>query len=170
MKKIRNSILVFTFVILASVIGSSLTSRGTAHRGTNGTIFLDPNAFYITDAFYGDFDRDGFDDDIKVIAVLDIDCDDDITSYLYLDIYLPSGNCFQFFIFVEFECEGDPLQFTFTTYNTALESGWYIADLTGYFVTEDTLYFGASSIIFDPPEGTGTGDPGVEVTVTSIDD
>lgn len=168
MKKNRYSVLVFTFVILASVIGSLSISKGTALRGTNN-IILDPYAFYITDAFYGDFDHDHYDDDIRVIATLDIDCDEDVVSYLFLDIRLPSGFCFNFYVTIEFETEGNPIQLIFTAYNTAIESGWYTAKLTGYFVTEDSLYFGTSYMIFDPPEDGGTGDPTIEVAVSHVD-
>ncbi len=167
MKKNKNSILVFTFVILASIIGSITISKGTAHRGTNN-IILDPNAFYITDAFYGDFDNDGVEDDIKVIAILDIDYEDEIISYLYLDIYLPSGFCFQFFVTIKLEANGNPLQFTFTAYNTALENGWYIAKLTGFFITDDNLYFGTTYMIFDPPGDDGEGDPEITVNIAYI--
>ena len=161
MKKNRFGLLVFTFVILASVIGSLSISNGTAYDIER----MNSNEFYITDAYYGDFDYDGIEDDIEVIAILDIDCDDETTSYLYLKIYLPSGYCFRFFVTIELEANGNPIHFTFTAYNTALENGWYTAKLTGYFVTDNNLYVGTSYMIFDPPGDDGEGDPELTVSV-----
>jgi hypothetical protein len=169
MKKSKKIILVFTFVILASVIGSLIISQKSVHGRSGNCYLLDNDEFYIDDAFYGDFDSDGVEDDTRVIAVLDIDFEGDITSYFYLDLYLPSGYCFSFFVTAEIDANGNEIYFIFTTYNTAIENGWYTAKLTGYFVTYDTLYTGTAIMIFDPPGDDGEGDPDITFSIVYTD-
>jgi hypothetical protein len=136
-------------------IGSTLAIKTASADQTGYDLDLE-----IIDAFYGDFDQDTIEDDIKVIAVFEADYEGVIYSQLLLDIELPSGKVFHFTFQVSFEPHDDSYNIiTFTTFNTATESGWYVATVSGYFLVGGYFHYLIDSMIFDPPDSDGQGDP-----------
>ncbi len=124
--------------------------------------------FRIDDAFYGDFDSDRNEDDIRIIAAISTDYDGLIISYLKIDITLPTGFVHHFFIVVNAEMDDDNcITFIITAFNTATESGWYNVEIEGFFFLDNGLIVMQNGdITFDPPhEKPGTGEPTIEVLV-----
>ena len=162
MKRIKKISWVFGLLVFL-IIGSTLAIKETT-ADLNGNDFeLD-----IIDAFYGDFDQDTIKDDIRVIAKLEADFDGEIFSQLALDIVLPSGKVFHFIFQVSFYSSGDYDNIiTFTTYNTAIEPGWYDAYVSGYFLIDGYFHYLTDDFIFDPPTGEdGEGEPTGDVVIT----
>ena len=122
---------------------------------------------FITDAYYGDFDYDGNEDDIRIKAILDANFQDEVLMFLYIDIVLPSNYVHKFSFMVEAEFEGPDKFVTITAFNTATESGWYDCELTGLAVYRDVLLYSFSMKTFDPPTGSGeNGDPAAIISLT----
>lgn len=122
---------------------------------------------YITDAYYGDFDGDNCEDDIRVKAVLDANFQGGVLLFLYIDIILPSGYIHKF-TFQQYVVFSGPDKFIkITAFNTATESGWYDCKLTGLAVYQSMLLFSYSVKTFDPPtEGRENGDPEAVISLT----
>ncbi|NHJ47536.1 MAG: hypothetical protein FK733_07100 [Asgard group archaeon] len=162
MNRIKKNIWAFGLLVFL-IIGSTLAIKEATADQDGYDLELD-----IIDAFYGDFDQDRIEDDIRVIAILDADFNGEIFSLLTLDIELPSGKVFHFTFQVSFYSSEDSVNIiTFTTYNTATESGWYIATVSGYFLIDGYFYYLMDSMIFDPPESDGEGDPSGIVEIKS---
>ena len=120
---------------------------------------------YITDAYYGDFDGDHSEDDIRVKAVLDANFQDGALLFLYIDIILPSGYIHRF-TFQQYVVFIGPDKFiTITAYNTATENGWYDCSLSGLAVYRDVLLYSYSLCTFDPPTENGNGDPEAVISI-----
>jgi hypothetical protein len=122
----------------------------------------------IINATYGDFDNDLKEDDIVVVAKFKADVTCEVQCQLILDLRLPSGKTFRFTFIVSFySIEDMDTIITFTTFNTALESGWYIAIVSGYFLIDGYCYYLTDSIVFDPPTEEEEGDPGAVITISN---
>ena len=122
--------------------------------------------FGFDEGYYGDFDDDGSQDDVRLITELDTNFQGNVYCNLYLDLHLPSGYTFHFLIRGWFYTDGSTM-FTITLYNTALESGWYLSEIDGYFYLPNHTVFVYDFIWFDPPTPTSPapGDPVPEITV-----
>ncbi len=121
----------------------------------------------ITEAYYGDFDLDGDEDDIRVKAVLDANFQDNVLMFIYIDITLPSNYVHKFSFQLVVKFEGPDKFVTITAYNTATESGWYDCKLTGLAVYRDMLLYSYSVKTFDPPTESGeNGDPQAVISLT----
>lgn len=115
----------------------------------------------IYDAFYGDLDNDGVEDDAEADFTILIDRDNgnqQITFYLIIVLVLPSGRYFDFFFSIT--TVETTLDATMLFINQALEPGWYDVHI-GCILYGEELGFGIESYTFDPPgEGSGT-DPAI---------
>ncbi|MHA1127199.1 MAG: hypothetical protein ACTSO7_10330 [Candidatus Heimdallarchaeota archaeon] len=120
---------------------------------------------WVTDAYYGDFDGDQSEDDIKVKAILNANFKDNVMLFLYLDITLPSGYVHKFTFQLDVEFEGSNKLVIITAYNTATESGWYDTKLSGLAVYQDMILFSYSTYTFDPPTENGNGDPEAVISI-----
>ncbi len=121
--------------------------------------------YYIEDAFYGDFDGDNNEDDIRIITIVSTNFEGPINSFIRSTIVLPSRLTFIINFHLMLFSSGDDFQIIITTYNTALESGRYLTKLYGIFYFGDYLCYTYDYFIFDPPDDGGVGDPGVEIIV-----
>jgi hypothetical protein len=160
MNRVKKGVLAFG-LLLFLFIGSTLTLKSISADD-----FGEENEFTILEAYYGDFDNDSIEDDIKVVVLFETEHEGIIYSVLNLKITLPSGNSFKFTFQVSFISDDSSVIITFTTFNTAIESGWYIAEVSGIFLIDGYLCYLTDSITFDPPTGEEEGEPGAIVTVT----
>ena len=141
-------------------------SEANACPGGSGKKKLTNATLNITNASYGDFDDDGFIDDIEIIAELVFDGAVNqkrrIHSWLFCFIETPSGDIYYFYFNIRFSLESTHITFIITAYNTAKESGWYQIDLFCLLLNLPPRCRSLvvhDSEIFDPPTGQGSGDP-----------
>ena len=124
---------------------------------------IGPTNLQILSANYADCDGDGFKDDIIIVTYLEINIlsiGDSLDWYLYMYIYLPSGNAY--LIYGHFVSVAQDQFLIFKALNTVTEKGWYIVYAHAYF--NDYLNsFSASVLAFDPPKKGGNGVPSVIV-------
>ncbi len=117
----------------------------------------------IISAYYTDCDGDGFNDDIRIVTFLELNVfyiEDTLDWYLYMYIYLPSGNAY--LIKGHFVTSAVDQYLIFDALNTVTEQGWYVVSAHAYF--NDYLNsFSTSVLAFDPPKKGGNGAPSVIV-------
>jgi len=157
----KNKNLIAIGFLLSIFLMSFVVSKTRVVDSVGENIYL-----YITDAYYGDFDGDHSEDDIRIKAILDANFQDEVLLFLYLDVNLPSGYVHTFSFQVEVEFEGSNKLITITAFNTATEAGWYDCKLTGLAVFQDMLIFCYSTYTFDPPTENGNGDPEAVISIT----
>jgi hypothetical protein len=161
MKNKKKNLIVISFILTIFAV-SFVVSKTNVVDSLGEKIDL-----FITDAYYGDFDYDGYEDDVRIKAVLDANFQDSVLLFLYVDVILPSGCVHQFSFQVIVEFEGPDKFVTITAYNTATESGWYDCELTGLAVYRDMLLYSYSMKTFDPPTESGkNGDPEAIISLT----
>jgi hypothetical protein len=130
----------------------------------NGGLLTDHLDILISDAYYLDYENDGYFDDIKANFTIDVDKVDpntihDLNLYIYLE--LPSGKYFQYLITIQVEYAMN--SFTLIMYDHALEYGDYYLYL-GTWLDGNVITYAHAFIIFDPPGGDdGDPDKGIEV-------
>ena len=95
----------FLFIIIGSLLSIKSATAGDFTKGYE---------FFILDTYYGDFDKDSFEDDIKIVVFFNSDYHGEIYSSLSLKINLPSGNSFYFTFYVSFSIDDSPIIITFT--------------------------------------------------------
>ena len=140
--KNKNKNLIAIGFLLSIFLMSFVVSKTRVVDSVGENIYL-----YITDAYYGDFDGDHSEDDIRIKAILDANFQDEVLLFLYLDVTLPSGYVHTFSFQVEVEFEGSN-------------------KLTGLAVFQDMLIFCYSTYTFDPPTENGNGDPEAVISIT----
>ncbi len=117
----------------------------------------------IVSASYADCDGDGFQDDIRIVTYLELNVfylESSLEWYLYMYIYLPSGN--GYLIKAHFISPAVDQYLVFSALNTVTEQGWYVIRAHAYF--NDYLNsFSTSVYAFDPPKKGGNGAPSVIV-------
>jgi hypothetical protein len=115
----------------------------------------------IMDAYYGDLDGDGYEDDIKLLVEFSFGNTDPSRVDLNIWIELPSGIIYNFRISVYRPPNESILNID--CIDMATESGWYtvtmLASVMG--AGNGKLYI-TDQLEFDPPTGTGPGLPKVE--------
>lgn len=140
-------ILAFTL----SLLGSSLHASGLAVRS------VDDFYIVVNDASYGDFDGDGLEDDCYIVFDLVVpEKKGTIWVDIYLDLVLPSGFTHSAYFLVKVGVTVVPT-LIIHAYDTAIEPGWYDAQLLAIATGFQPAY-SYTSYIFDPP-GIGAGDP-----------
>ena len=163
MKKNQKRLISVTFLLI--IISLGILQLNTVRAEDSYDYFK----FKIDDAYYGDFDSDQNEDDIRIIASISTDYEGLIISNLKIDITLPSGFVHHFTatVFAEMDDDDEGIVFIITAYNTATEPGWYNAEIEGLFFLEDgQIILQKRDITFDPPdENPGTGEPTIEVTI-----
>lgn len=119
----------------------------------------------IENAYYADVDGDGQEDDVIIEYLCEVTegYKSPSKTDFYFTLTLPSGA--QLLAMVTLVGKFDTIRIRLTWFDSAWESGWYN-------VLIDALAFGGSvygyttdSYDFDPPTGSGTGDPHIKVTV-----
>ena len=163
MKKIKK-LLIITIFLSTMIINSFIIVEGQPRSLRDSQ----PNALevLIYDAYYTDLDIDGYEDDIAIFVSFTINSGIKLRATFTLDIELPSSLKHTFFLEAWFSPSDTPIKAQISTFNTATESGWYTAFLRGIvrgiplgsFITE-------SSLIFDPPTGTGSGNPTASIRI-----
>lgn len=162
MKNIRKKSVAIVFLLLVVSLGILKLNN------TNAEIDFDYFNFRIDDAYYGNFDSDRLNDDIRIIASISTDFEGAIISYMDIDIKLPSNFKYHFDVTVCANPDGNGVTFIITAYNTATESGWYYAEIDGLFFLNSQVILDSSSVLFDPPTGI-PNDGGPQLDVTVID-
>ena len=160
MKNIRKKSVAIVFLLLVVSLGILKLNNA------NAEIDFDYFNFRIDDAYYGNFDSDRLNDDIRIIASISTDFEGAIISYMDIDIKLPSNFKYHFDVTVCANPDGNGVTFIITAYNTATESGWYYVEIDGLFFLNCQVIMQSGNILFDPPnEMPGEGDPDIGVTV-----
>lgn len=159
--KTKNKTLISMGFILLVVFFSFSVNKSIQVNSLGETITL-----HITDAYYGNFDNDSYEDDIKVIANLDANFQGYALLFLYLDVTLPTGTIYKFSFQETVQFTGPDKTIVITAFNTATVSGWYTCELTGLAVYQDMLLYSFSTYSFDPPTGIGNGDPEAIICIT----
>ncbi|RMG34074.1 MAG: hypothetical protein D6732_11010 [Methanobacteriota archaeon] len=112
-------------------------------------------------ANYTDLDEDGYMDDVYAEVSIDLYGGVAYTFEYYVTLTLPSGLNFSYLFIISTNYQ------SFTIYNFfydhATESGWYTLNI------DATLNNGGrstatSTLIFDPPGGSGGSDPDLEIS------
>ncbi|TFF86418.1 hypothetical protein EU519_01355 [Candidatus Thorarchaeota archaeon] len=117
----------------------------------------------VDDAIYTDLDLDGLEDDILIDMTLTV-CPDAASprySEYYLTLRLPSG--IEHYALVQLIGKFSELHMRVLWYNSAWESGWYNLDVTAIAYGGSVLGYVETTYVFDPPTGSGVGDPHIEV-------
>lgn len=135
---------------------------------TSETVIIENNkitmAITIVDAYYTELDGDGIQNDVVSHFNLNF-TNDQFTSVFYdldFSLILPSGINYSYHY--AFSTTEYDLAYVVSFFNHATESGWYTFGITGTIYQGGTAT-GAVDLIFDPPGGTGGGDP-LHVNVT----
>lgn len=114
----------------------------------------------IMDAYYGDLDGDGVEDDIKILIEFAFTTLEPSRVDLNIWIELPSGYTYNIRVSV-YRAPAESI-LNIDGINMATESGWYtvtmLASVTG---TGGGKYYITDQLIFDPPTEAGPGLPGV---------
>ena len=114
----------------------------------------------IIDAYYGDLDGDGAEDDIKILIEFSFATLDPSRVDLNLWIELPSGYTYNVRVSV-FRAPSESI-LNIDGINMATESGWYtVSMLASVAGTGSGKYYITDQLIFDPPTESGPGLPGV---------
>ncbi len=145
----------FTLPLMSIPVSASIT---------NDTIDLQ-----IVDAYYADLDNDGVQDDIRIIALLNVSEEylkgNTLRWDFVLKIELPSGD--YYVCSAGIVTKASDQYIIFDALNTVTESGWYTAILdarfTNYFHEMESTIF-----TFDPPEKGGNGTPTLVVSTELI--
>lgn len=143
------------FILTVFVLGM-MSSISTA--SANFSVYVSFN-----DAYYADLDSDTLQDDIRLdmtIEIYNYQYSTDVE--LYVGITLPSGTQYWFLVtFTVYKSTyGYSTGMLFNAYDTATESGWYDASAVGFANGES--YSIMETITFDPPGGSGPGNPQAE--------
>ncbi|MCG3218035.1 MAG: hypothetical protein KAR35_03470 [Candidatus Heimdallarchaeota archaeon] len=139
---------------LAAVLGETTIDGGDVSLTMN-----------IYDAFYGDLDNDGVEDDAQANFTINIvkeNGNQPVTFDLIIVLVLPSGRYFCYYYRINTaETEIDA---TMVFINQALEPGWYDVYIVCILYGEE-IGFGIECYTFDPPgDDTGTDPPKGELT------
>lgn len=159
MKTTQKRFILISFLL---IIGMGILQLNSVRADSSYDFFK----FKINDAYYGDFDSDQNEDDIRIIASISTDYEGLIVSNLKIDITLPSGFVHHFTATVSAESDNDGVVFIITAYNTATESGLYNANIEGLFFLDGEIILQNGDITFDPPTPIeGPGEPEISITV-----
>jgi hypothetical protein len=163
MKKLTKYI-ILTILLSSFIIGLTFISRDIrADIDDNNEYDIELNLYYAT---YGDYDNDGVEDDCYFEAKLYLRNIRQAKSCWFLTIELPSGYTFEFKFYCSIDSSDGVVDITIYAFNTAIESGWYIGTLYCYLYGFANFYIGTyDKIIFDPPSGSGEGDPRIEFLI-----
>ncbi len=118
----------------------------------------------IEEASYGDFDNDTYEDDVVVIftcRVLD-GAKSPAKTDVYFTLTLPSGK--QHFALVTIVGKYSEITLGMYWFNVATEPGWYNIAADAYtYGGPDARTSDSDVLIFDPPTGSGNGDPTIKL-------
>ncbi|TFG08045.1 hypothetical protein EU538_07780 [Candidatus Thorarchaeota archaeon] len=117
----------------------------------------------VDDAFYADLDLDGSEDDILIDMTLTVSENAASPRYseYYLTLQLPSG--IEHRALVQLIGRFSELHMRVFWYDSAWESGWYNLDVAAIAYGGSVLGYVETSYVFDPPTGSGVGDPHIKV-------
>ncbi|NHJ49295.1 MAG: hypothetical protein FK733_16015 [Asgard group archaeon] len=156
MKKTHIKYLVITLLLSSFIIGLSFSAK-SIQADDDDDIRAKLDLYY---ASYGDFDGDGLEDDCYYEAKLYIGSNREFKSYWFLTLELPSGTTFCFTYSCGIESSDGIIDVKIYTFNTAIESGWFIGTLYCKLYNDSGQSIWVyDQIIFDPPTGIDPGDP-----------
>ncbi|MGY5854175.1 MAG: hypothetical protein RTU92_11450 [Candidatus Thorarchaeota archaeon] len=145
----RKQVKLFIFaVVFISILAFLPTNVSADDDDDKYYGYLDIN---IVDAYYCDYDDDGYENDIVVNFKVDIkssEWDGVIKYYTWLE--LPSGITYSYIFYQK--CE-DKTTITMIWHNYATEGGWYTFSVYADARGEDAPRSGYDSLVFDPPVG-----------------
>ncbi len=128
-------------------------------------VYASPSRLEVTVdyATYADLDSDGIEDDILIDLTLTVPPHAPCPRYseYYLVLTLPSG--FKHYGLVQLIGRFSEIRMRIFWYDSAWEPGWYNLDITAIAYGGSVLGYTETSHIFDPPTGSGVGDPHIEV-------
>ncbi|MFW9918816.1 MAG: hypothetical protein ACFFED_04405 [Candidatus Thorarchaeota archaeon] len=158
-KSRRPTRVLITTVVAVMFIALVITPTACA-RPTSQTLmpvyYYDYMQVWIYDAYYGDLDQGGCDNDIHVILLFDLGYYSFYEVYYDITLTMPSGARFTYTIYFLADYEYIRIDNEFLNYAT--ESGDYRIDITALMITPSFI-FDTSSCIFDPPGSSEGGDP-----------
>ncbi len=149
-KKVYMRVLLICITALVLVAFSNVP---TASAYTQNSDYIN---VIIYDAYYGDLDQGGVDNDIHVTLLFDLG------YYAYYEIYydisltLPSGLTYTYRVHVLAWYEHIRIDNEFL--NHATEAGDYKVEVVALMVFPSVI-LDSASLVFDPPGGDGGGDP-----------
>ncbi|MHA1214844.1 MAG: hypothetical protein ACTSPG_06070 [Candidatus Hodarchaeales archaeon] len=160
--KIKTFSLAFAIIIMSISINTLIVSSAKPRALTDSP----PLEVEIYDAYYDDLDFDSFEDDIDIFVIFTFNYNGVLRATFTLELTLPSGAKFSFILEAWFYNCNCPIRVKISTFNTAIESGWYTVTLSG-FIRGAPLgtFHTVSSLIFDPPTGQGSGNPTASIVV-----
>ena len=145
-------ILLLTFVLLASMMIPVVSAQPR---------LASANTIQIIDAYYGDLDGDGVEDDIKILVEFDFIILEPSRVDLNIWIELPSGYTYNVRVSV-YRAPTESI-LNIDCFNMATESGWYtVTMLASIMGTGAGKYYITDELVFDPPTEAGPGLPGVK--------
>ncbi|MHA1971917.1 MAG: hypothetical protein ACTSW1_02920 [Candidatus Hodarchaeales archaeon] len=160
----KNKILSLTFIMI--IMFMTINTLVVASAQPRSLKDSPPLEVEIYDAYYDDLDLDSYEDDIDIFVIFTFNYNGVLRATFTLDLALPSGLTFSFILEAWFYNCNCPIRIKISTFNTAIESGWYTATLSG-FIRGSPLgtFYTMSSLIFDPPTGQGSGNPTASIEV-----
>lgn len=145
-----NLIIVFSLLFLSLIGNTRATPQTQVGLTTCGKPTMN---IQISNAYYGDNDLDGFQDDVYVETKIEILCTNRVNFQYYISLTLPSGQSFTYGYMVNTNL--NTLTFDNNFYDHAIESGDYVVDI--YIVLKTGgVSFSGDSRTFDPPGGSNT--------------
>ena len=151
-------------IVSVGLILSSLTAVFGETTIDGGDVSLTINIY---DAFYGDLDNDGVEDDAEAdftMVITKENGNQPITFDLIIVLVLPSGRFFNFYYRIN--TAETMIDATMLFINQAIEPGWYDVHIVCILYGEE-LGFGIESYTFDPPgDNSGSDPPSGELTLS----
>lgn len=150
---------VLSIIILLTIISIGCFSQIDKISACN------PSYMKIQQTTYGDFDHDGFEDDLFIEAKMNIHSVGTFKTLFHLFIQLPSGKTYHFLCKRSIVFNNDEVTIEIIIIDIATESGWYTAFLMTHYTYKGTSGIMVNYWTFDPPTETGPGDPSIILTV-----
>lgn len=146
----NHKLALFSTMLITIFMASSLSIIAQPTWKTTSTLEEDkPNiSIYVAEAYYGDLDADGYEDDTFARVELTLSGANRYNFEYWVTLTLPSGQDFVFGWGINTRLNF--LNLSTTMYDTALESGWYHLHIEIVLKTGGTSYLDMEHV-FDPP-------------------
>ncbi len=159
-KSRRQTRVLITAVVALMFVALVVTPTASARPIGQTYVPMDYMNVWIYDAYYGDLDNGGYQDDIHVILLFDLGYYSFYEVLYDITLTLPSGVSYTYTIYFLATYEYIRIDNEFLNYAT--ESGDYQVEITALMVTPSYI-LDTASCIFDPPGGDGGAPPTFKV-------